>query len=492
MPIGTNWSNLLTTASDRNDFVTQIFNWISVTGSFPTNPGWSLWDDQTAGNGSGPKGGALDGSEVDPFFVVRSPSPVGGVVSDRVYLQIGIDTSKAGTIYLKLWRFWNLQTHDGIAPIHSNNASLATEVSSSRVELVVADAAVFAFFLYGNQNSIFIATKVTGSFDFQIITTFDGSDFWADATPFLDNTITELTSSGAGVTVDVATPGNFNIGQRYFLIDDYDPITITGGSNDKLDFDDGAPVTATLTAGKFSRIELAAELKTQMDAVGSQTYTVTYNDVDGKFTVSAAGVFSADWATTVNSVGASMGFTADDAASSSYVSDVIAPVAKSEKVDFVEVSGIAGSTLTLVNTNNTFAKGARIGTYPHPWVYRDNVVGTGQNMASYAPRNGFEWDAFAGSFLFSANEVTEDDIGLIRVSAQPSNYDDLHIAQEIFFTIGNISAGSLRNSNGRMHNFVRADNALFSAEDTLRLSVPAANTDYKNFDDTNFLRDTPV
>ncbi len=68
-----------------------------------------------------------------------------------------------------------------------------------------------------------------------------------------------------------------------------------GTAINKLDFNDGSARTATLTTGVYDAAELAAHIKTQMDAVGGQTYTVTYSDTTRKFTISASGTFSLIW-----------------------------------------------------------------------------------------------------------------------------------------------------------------------------------------------------
>lgn len=63
-------------------------------------------------------------------------------------------------------------------------------------------------------------------------------------------------------------------------------------SNNKLDFNEGgSELTATLTSGTYTLSELATEIKTQMDAAGDLTYTVSVSS-DDKFTISATGAFS--------------------------------------------------------------------------------------------------------------------------------------------------------------------------------------------------------
>lgn len=63
-------------------------------------------------------------------------------------------------------------------------------------------------------------------------------------------------------------------------------------SNNKIDFQEsgGVAVVATLTSATYTLSALATEIKTQMDAAGGFTYTVTY-DVEDKITIAATGSF---------------------------------------------------------------------------------------------------------------------------------------------------------------------------------------------------------
>jgi flagellar hook-associated protein 3 FlgL len=63
--------------------------------------------------------------------------------------------------------------------------------------------------------------------------------------------------------------------------------TVTAGTNDGLRFDPGTgAVTATLAAGSYTGTELAAQIKTAMDAQGGgKTYTVSFSDTTGKFSI---------------------------------------------------------------------------------------------------------------------------------------------------------------------------------------------------------------
>jgi hypothetical protein len=58
--------------------------------------------------------------------------------------------------------------------------------------------------------------------------------------------------------------------------------------NYKFDFDEGSgELTAELTLGVYTPTDLAVELKTQLDAAGTKTYTVSFNRNTRVFTVSA-------------------------------------------------------------------------------------------------------------------------------------------------------------------------------------------------------------
>lgn len=65
-------------------------------------------------------------------------------------------------------------------------------------------------------------------------------------------------------------------------------------TNNKIDFseDNGTTtLTATLTAGTYDKTSLCTQIKTQMEAVGALTYTVSF-DVDDKLTISSTAAFN--------------------------------------------------------------------------------------------------------------------------------------------------------------------------------------------------------
>jgi|GEM_PF-3629431 len=94
----------------------------------------------------------------------------------------------------------------------------------------------------------------------------------------------------------------------------------------------GGAYTATLPEGVYTGTDLAAEIKTQLDACGSGlTFTVTFNKLTGKFTITGSG-FNILWKTGPHGsdnlddhAGTLIGFNdgADDTGANTYVSDYV-------------------------------------------------------------------------------------------------------------------------------------------------------------------------
>ncbi len=103
----------------------------------------------------------------------------------------------------------------------------------------------------------------------------------------------------------------------------FNPIEVVAGSN-VVNFNTGSAYTATIAA-KFYKtpIELADAIASGMTAAAGATITCVYDNATGKFTVAkASGTLAITWLTGANSIGATVGFTADDTGSLSYTSDV--------------------------------------------------------------------------------------------------------------------------------------------------------------------------
>ena len=114
------------------------------------------------------------------------------------------------------------------------------------------------------------------------------------------------------------------VGTKYF----FNPITIAA-TDTKLDFSDGSTRVATVAAKVYrTPHELASALQTSMNAAGSSdTFTVSYSNSTGKFTLSTNGAtLSLLWNTgtnTANTIGDKIGFSvaADDTGALTYTSD---------------------------------------------------------------------------------------------------------------------------------------------------------------------------
>lgn len=90
-------------------------------------------------------------------------------------------------------------------------------------------------------------------------------------------------------------------------------------SNRKINFKEsggGSELTATLTTGSYTATELAAEIKTALEAAGAETYTVSYSTSTGKWTIATGGSYlSLLWSTgtdTANALHSAIGFAVSD------------------------------------------------------------------------------------------------------------------------------------------------------------------------------------
>jgi hypothetical protein len=136
------------------------------------------------------------------------------------------------------------------------------------------------------------------------------------------NTVTE-----ASFTMDANGFGEVEFsyeGTKYF----FNPITITA-SNKFLDVtDDGGTFAVSITEGIYKTpVDLAEALQAALEASSAETYTVTFSNSTGRFTIaSGSAVLSLLWFTGTNasnSIGATLGFvvSANDIGSTSYTSD---------------------------------------------------------------------------------------------------------------------------------------------------------------------------
>jgi hypothetical protein len=108
-------------------------------------------------------------------------------------------------------------------------------------------------------------------------------------------------------------------GVEYF----YDPIEVVTGATDIV-FDIGAGnVTASVPVGTYKTPhDLASAVLSAIQAAAAGTYTFRYSDTTGRFTLTkSTGTLDVDWLTGADSIGATLGFTADDTGALTYTSD---------------------------------------------------------------------------------------------------------------------------------------------------------------------------
>lgn len=188
----------------------------------------------------------------------------------------------------------------------------------------------------------------------------------------------KITEFSMEVTAGELVNGSFTLDGIEFF---FNPIEVDATNNKFDGTDDGGIFTATIPSRTYKDPhDLAAQLSTSFTAASaSETWTVTYDNVTGKFTIAATGaVVSLRWdtgASTATSIGPDIGFViiSDDTGSTSYVGDnaidlsrLQTPifddsnplVAKNNEVffgDFPDISCFSARTITtvLANTNES-------------------------------------------------------------------------------------------------------------------------------------------
>lgn len=109
----------------------------------------------------------------------------------------------------------------------------------------------------------------------------------------------------------------------------FNPIDIITSANNKIDaIDDGGTILATVPPRTYKDPhDLAAAIQTSLNAASVDVWTVTYNDISGKFTIASDGVVtSLLWDTGGNkaeTIGTLLGFdiSADDTGANTYTGD---------------------------------------------------------------------------------------------------------------------------------------------------------------------------
>lgn len=151
--------------------------------------------------------------------------------------------------------------------------------------------------------------------------------------PFQDNVAISATSENPNFPAS-------NIGKEhrsktwrssgYFVID---------STNNKIDFKEaslGSELTATITEGSYSKDTLAAEIKSQLESVGVETYTVTISSSTGLWTISTGGAYLdllfSTGSNVANSIRSVIGFAGSDYTGSTGYSGALVAIHTVERV----------------------------------------------------------------------------------------------------------------------------------------------------------------
>lgn len=110
------------------------------------------------------------------------------------------------------------------------------------------------------------------------------------ATNLCTETATDKTASSSNVNFPVSNLANPLRSKRWrssgtFVVD---------STNNKINFKEsggGSELTATITSGSYTPTTLATEIKTQMEVVGVDTFTVTYSTTTGLWTIASDGAY---------------------------------------------------------------------------------------------------------------------------------------------------------------------------------------------------------
>lgn len=103
--------------------------------------------------------------------------------------------------------------------------------------------------------------------------------------------------------------GTFDAASSVYISDK--TIKIVSSTNDNIRFREIPSVTlnATLSPGFYNPTTLATEIKTQLESIGSNTYTVTYSSITKKMTIVSSGAYFSLLFNVANSVASDIGFT---------------------------------------------------------------------------------------------------------------------------------------------------------------------------------------
>jgi hypothetical protein len=109
-------------------------------------------------------------------------------------------------------------------------------------------------------------------------------------------------------------------------------VTPINNLTNKLQFNEGSgSLSLTLTNGDYNGADISSELQTQLNAAGSDTYTVSYSSITKKITIASSGTFVIESCT--NNCYRQLGFSPFSVAVSSYTSSNLVFLLNSLYVD---------------------------------------------------------------------------------------------------------------------------------------------------------------
>jgi hypothetical protein len=150
------------------------------------------------------------------------------------------------------------------------------------------------------------------------------------------------TSSASSSDFRLKLSRAISAGETYTLVYAHIPQTIYNidAQNNSFVFNDGVERQVTLPNGFYTASTVTTALQSVMNAVSSQTFTVTLDDTTQKITLDSTGSFSVS----MNSVESPLGFTSDTTLNTSHTGDTILNLERTDAL-FIHVNEIQETDL---------------------------------------------------------------------------------------------------------------------------------------------------
>ena len=158
-------------------------------------------------------------------------------------------------------------------------------------------------------------------------------------------------------------------------------VTPINDLTNKLQFNEGSgSLTLTLTNGDYNGTDVASELQTKMNAVGSDTYTISYSSITKKITITSTGTFTIESCN--NNSYRQLGFAPFSVAVSSYTSSNLVFLLSSLYVDVITSirnynynTSRKSDTLTRIHLDRNFGEIVKYVSYENDkFIINDNSL----------------------------------------------------------------------------------------------------------------------